>query len=388
MHVLNIPGVYKTRPAFDGYAGSRAPNVLFIAEAWGKDEDRLHTPLCGYSGREFFRMLFEVYNDIEPELIAKTLSLMGGDAWLYWRDQWLDRAKIGLTNTLAFRPQDNSLKNICKPRKELPKEYNVPAMTRGGYLEPQYLPELTRLYKEITTTAPTLIVALGATALWALKDEFNIGSVRGTVTEAIHPSQRKMISTYHPQAVCYNWSLRPIVTADLMKVRRESKSSAIVRPKRRVIVNPNLSDIDEWFSRPAIIHAVDIETKNKQIEMIGFARQRDDIIVIPFIDFKSPGRSYWRDPMEEMAAWEIIEKKSLANPSIKKLFQNGIFDLSYILPLGIKVINASEDTMLLHHSLHPEMQKGLGFMGSYLTDEPAWKLMRLKSDTQENKRDE
>jgi hypothetical protein len=43
--------------------------------------------------------------------------------------------------------------------------------------------------------------------------------------------------------------------------------------------------------------------------------------------------------------------------------------------------------MLLHHSLFPEMLKGLGFLGSIYTNEQSWKLMsRPKADTE--KRDE
>lgn len=388
MNELNLPPIYKTRPLFDGYAGHRAPSVLFIAEAWGADEERLQAPLVGSSGKEFFRMLFEVWNDIEPELITKCISLMGGDAWVYHRDQWLQSAKIGLTNTLAFRPQGNNLKTLCKTKKEMPKDYSRSAMIRGGYLEPQYLPELDRLCQEITTVNPTMIVALGNTALWALRDELNIGSVRGTITTTLFPREYKCLATYHPQAVQYNWPLRPIVIADLMKVKRESRTREIKRPKRNIIINPTLGDLERWFSKRSLYHAVDIETKNRQIEMIGFARSRDDAIVIPFIDYKSPNRSYWRDLMEEIAAWEIIENRSLNNNNIKKIFQNGLFDLQYILPMGIKVRNASEDTMLLSHSIFPEMPKGLGFLGSVFSNEPAWKLMRLKSDTEENKRDE
>jgi len=64
-----------------------------------------------------------------------------------------------------------------------------------------------------------------------------------------------------------------------------------------------------------------------------------------------------------------------------------MYDLQYILPLGIAARANLEDTMLLHHSHYPEMKKGLGFLGSIYTSEPAWKLMRtMKADTE--KRDE
>jgi hypothetical protein len=37
--------------------------------------------------------------------------------------------------------------------------------------------------------------------------------------------------------------------------------------------------------------------------------------------------------------------------------------------------------MLLHHSMQPELEKGLGFLGSVYTDEPSWKFMRTDHST-------
>ena len=55
---------------------------------------------------------------------------------------------------------------------------------------------------------------------------------------------------------------------------------------------------------------------------------------------------------------------------------------------GYAVRNAAEDTMLLHHAIHPEMRKGLGFLGSLYTSEPAWKLMRHRGKDDQAKSDE
>jgi hypothetical protein len=44
-------------------------------------------------------------------------------------------------------------------------------------------------------------------------------------------------------------------------------------------------------------------------------------------------------------------------------------------------VNATDDTMLLHHSLQPESLKGLGFLGSLYCDEGPWKHMRAKHET-------
>jgi hypothetical protein len=48
---------------------------------------------------------------------------------------------------------------------------------------------------------------------------------------------------------------------------------------------------------------------------------------------------------------------------------------------GITVPFAQDDTMLAHHALQPEMEKGLGFLGSIYSDEASWKFMRKEKDT-------
>jgi len=77
----------------------------------------------------------------------------------------------------------------------------------------------------------------------------------------------------------------------------------------------------------------------------------------------------------------------LEDQSIPKLFQNGLYDIPFILrTTGIAVQGAAHDTMLLHHALQPESLKGLGFLGSIYTDHGPWKVERKGTDT--IKRDE
>ena len=57
--------------------------------------------------------------------------------------------------------------------------------------------------------------------------------------------------------------------------------------------------------------------------------------------------------------------------------QNFLYDINHLWAnYGITVPHATNDTMLLHHALQPEMQKGLGFLGSLYTNEASWKFMR------------
>jgi hypothetical protein len=100
-------------------------------------------------------------------------------------------------------------------------------------------------------------------------------------------------------------------------------------------------------------------------------------MVIPFWVRQPQSSSYWNTKEEELRAWSCVS--ALLESAIPKLFQNGLYDVQYLMPMGIKVNNFIEDSMLLHHSIFPELQKGLGFLGSVYTSEPAWKLMRKRA---------
>lgn len=362
---------HEVAPAFFCTSGPRDAKIAVVGEAFGETEALTGLPLMGASGQEFNRML---------------------------KEAGLNRSDIFCTNVFAFRPQSNNIESLCISRAELTqlqtqgeKYAATPllqkAFRQGKYFHPQYYDEVLRLQEELSTVRPNLLICLGNTACWALLGSTRIGSIRGAITniDGGKLSGIKVLPTYHPAAILRNWAQRPIVIADLIKAAREQHFPEIRRPERYLLVNPTLDEILEWFRRPASAYSIDIETFRKQIEMISFARNPKDAIVIPFISKTSPDYSHWPDPLDELRAWNIIGAALESN--IPKIFQNGIFDISYLARMGLRINNAADDTMLLHHSLYPEMRKGLGFLGSIYTGESSWKLMRLKG-VEELKRDE
>ena len=56
--------------------------------------------------------------------------------------------------------------------------------------------------------------------------------------------------------------------------------------------------------------------------------------------------------------------------------------------MGIPTHGEVEDTMMIHHCLYPEMDKGLGFLGLLYTNQTAWKQMRPRGTKMEGKADE
>ena len=393
-------------PPFAATAGAAQPRLVIVGEAWGESESRTRKPFVGESGRELFRMLGEAMPGLEPELHRRALDMADkyGDAWVADRQDWLAAAGISMTNVLAFRPPGNKLDSLCASKKEA-GEYagSFSPIARGQYLREEYLPELDRLHHELATWQPNLVVAAGNTACWALLQATNIGSIRGAITQThgyftrgdskVLPSQGlggtgrdylKVLPTYHPAGVLRSWAWRPIVVADLMKAGRECQFPEIRRPARRVLVSPTLDEMLAWEAetrkRSPDSLSVDIETEAGQITMIGFARSPAEAMVVPFWDRSRPGYSYWPDHGAERQAWDCVER--LLQYDCQKIGQNFIYDLQYLTKYGLRPTRCTADTMLLHHSLFPEMQKGLAFLGSVYTNEISWKLWRKrKTDT-------
>lgn len=322
-------------------------SIVIVGEAWGKDEEDAQAPFVGASGR----------------LLNGMLSSMG-----------IDRRECFVTNVVNERPKPtNDVKNLCGTKAEGVAGY--PALIKGKYLLAKYQPELDRLFKEIERERPNLVLALGATAAWALLKTSGIKAIRGAPAWS-DVAQVKTLPTYHPAAIMRDWSLRPVVLADFEKASREASFPEVRRPVRSIWVEPTLADLAE-FEREHLATAkevsLDIETKGNQITCIGFAPRTDLALVVPFWTERG---SYWPTTAEEVSAWRWV-KRQCERPEVRYIGQNGLYDLGFLWRrYGVKVPGYDDDTMLLHHALQPEMEKGLGFLGSVYTDEASWKFMR------------
>lgn len=382
---LDLAMKYSPLPPFAAWSGPRDAKLVIVGEAWGRHEAEMRKPFVGESGKLLFEILGEAFGEA-PELHREIVGLFRYDnAWTHQREEWLEAAGIAFTNVLNIQPYNNKIPELCVKKAELPSGYSLPAIEKSLYLDPQYLPELERLWVELSECKPNLIVAAGSKASWALLHDTRISSIRGAITQSIHG--QKVLPTYHPAALLRQWAWRPIVVADMMKAQRERKFAEIRRPSRQIIYSPTIQQVLDWTAETLEMKplrlASDTETAKGQITMISFARSRSEGIVIPFWDQAKPGWSYWTEPGDELAAWDCAEKLLTSLPIV---WQNGLYDLQYITPMAI-ASRADDDLMLLHHSLLPEVQKGLGFLGSIYTSEPAWKLMR-KTKTDTTKRDE
>ena len=350
--------------------------IILVGEAYGAREDMFQHALVGASGAELARMLHQA--ELGPEPAEHPSELMMISYWKKMREQY----DIDITNVFNVRPAENKIELFFTNAKE--GVTDIPPLKPGKYVKPEMLCHVHALWQFLLDAKPNLVVAMGNTASWALLGQGGIGAIRGTVKISSR-LDLKILPTYHPAAVLRQWNLRTIVMSDLEKAREEAKFAHVERIKRWVTVEPTLDEIREWLTRDAEYYAVDIETAmSSQISMIGFARSPWDAIVVPFLDKNKPDWNFWPTVREEILAWDLVDK--LLRKQVPKVFQNGIFDLSYLLRAGLRPTMCQDDSMLLHHALYPEMLKGLGFLGSIYSSELSWKQMRTKGDNL--KRDE
>jgi uracil-DNA glycosylase len=359
--------------------------IVIVGEARGEYEERIQSSFVGPSGIELLRMLSE----------AKVITLTSVDRDYindYYRrgrpesidSIWRLHPELYRTNVFAIHPPANRLEWFCGPKNEGIASY--PALLPSRYVRKEFEFELDRLADEILMLDPNLIIGLGNTALWALCGRTGISKLRGTTQLTTHcVSGYKLLPTYHPAAVLRQWELRPTTIIDLAKAAREATFPDIRRPACEIWIEPTLEDINEFKAKyidtGCDILSVDIETTGSRITCIGLAPKPSLAIVIPFDDERAKGGSYWPTREAESAAWKLI-RDVLVNGAIRKLFQNGVYDVGFLLrAYGIKVMNAAEDTMLLSHALQPEALKGLGYLGSLYTDFGAWKVDHKNSQT-------
>ena len=347
--------------------------IAIVGEAWGEDEAAWKLPFVGPSGKQLDSIL---------------------------EDAGILRKDCFLTNVFNFRPADaaklvtsnpNDLSHVCGSKGDPDVAPGLQPLIPGKYLKREYAGEIDRLCAELTECRPNVAILLGNTACWALLERQAVSKIRGTACLSSRLPWLKCIPTYHPAAVLRQYDLRHVTVMDFIKSKRERDFPDLRRPVRYVHVAETLDDIrgfKQSYLDGARRVAFDVETDRRaQITCICFAASIDRVLVIPFVDQRQPKGNYWSSLEDELCAWDIVAA-ILAGPA-EKVGQNGMYDMTYAWQqYGMPVHNYAHDTMLLHHALQPESDKGLGFLGSVYTNEASWKADRPRGSDPTIKKDD
>jgi len=351
-------------------------DIVFVGEAWGEHESLHQHPFVGPAGQELMRMLAEAgypcqrlsYNSIS----ANTMVL-----------NW-ESFPYPLLNVFNERPEENNVEVFYGGRHD-DVDYSLPSRKFGSsikYVLSSKAHHIHTLYTSLQDLQPNVIVALGATAVWALKLGSSINKVRGFIHETPFG---KVLPTYHPAAVLRKWNLRITTILDLVKAKKESLLHEVKLVEREIWTEPTIDDLWLWwrtYGQHAEMLSFDIETlRQQQISEVGFASDPTHALHIPFCieTYKGKQKVYeqwWPDAKTETEAWKFV--KYVCESDIPKLGQNCIqYDTFWLArELGIVVRNIQDDTMTMAHAWMPEFSKKLYDLGAAFLDERSWKGIR------------
>lgn len=327
--------------------------LMIVGEFWGEREEQTGEPFTGPAGSVLHGLL---------------------------RQAGIDKRECYFTNVFNFRPRGNRLDSLFTSKDNAVPFYRPVAP--GKYIHKDYLPELERLSAEIDRIKPNLILALGNAALWAVCKKSGIKRYRGSPLLSYDDSF-KVLPSWNPSSILRQWELRPIVLADLTKARKEMQFAELRRPSHLIYMEPDLNDISDFYHeylKDEPFLSCDTETKAETITEVGYSTSSGDrCLVIPFWDREREDGNYWRTANKERKAWEWVRR---INKEKILIGQNFSYDMQYFWrTVKIPCLKFGGDTMLQHHSLQPELQKGLGFLASIYTNEPSWKFMRTDHST-------
>jgi len=325
--------------------GDPTANICLIGEAPGAEEVRAGKPFVGAAGR----------------VLAQCMHTAG-----------IIRSDCYITNVVKERPTKNNI---------------TPYFGKKGFTE-KGLRCRDQLIEELEETKCNVYVTLGATATMALIGRQDVTKCRGYIFESDILGGRKVIPIIHPAAALRGqYIFRHYISHDLHKAKRQSEFPEIRWPKMELTVDLSFEATIELLTR--ILHksfapvSFDIEVAQHEVSCISFTDDVSYAVSIPTDD-------RWTE-WEELQIWRAIAA-ILESPKIKKVGQNLIFDMQFLLIRnGIQTINylhysdggkgrcLIEDTMIGHSLIYPEFQKSLGFLASIYTDAPYWKdMVRFK----------
>ena len=308
--------------------------IMIVGEAPGKAEDESGKPFQGLAGQ--------------------TLNNLLGQAGIA-------RYQCLVTNVARERPPANKISFFFEDKKcTIPKA--------------KLIEWISELKSEIELYKPNIIIALGSIALWALTGEKKISDFRGYVLPCTLVPGRKVLATYHPQAVNYEWKLYFQTVLDLRKALRHSESSAMPESKQLLYPNVSARQFIEYMEM-LIEHpeydklSVDVETiqPGSHIEELGLSHDPNFGMSI----FILKGRAPALPEKDELMLWQtfarLIEKKKI-------VMQNGAYDTGVLWHNNhILVEDIWMDTLIAAHICWPELPRDLGFLGSICLDVKPWK---------------
>lgn len=349
---------------FYGTSGPRSAEIAIVGEAWGSEEERLHRPFVGESGRELDKMLAEA---------------------------GITREECFCTNLVSARPPRNEFTQFLFPTKEA--KASKQELVNGLALRPIAQEGLDKLARQLAIVRPSLIIACGNYPFWAFSSNAKISNSgkpsgykvpagittwRGSqlVCDRIARNTR-LLPIIHPAAIVRQWYLRAITVHDLRVRGGLARKGSWAKPVYNAIAPPLFHQATSWLLRT--LHAleatpteimVDLETdRYRVIACIGLARSRLEALCIPFIRPTSGGGTTpWWTFTQEVELVKLL-RAVLNHPNAILVGQNFAYDIQYLGKWWNIRRRLGGDTMINQHVMFPGTPKTLGYLASLYADD-------------------
>lgn len=360
-NLLEALGTLPARPSvipndlWYGTSGPRNARIAIVGEAWGEMEEIKKQPFVGQSGEELTRMLAEA---------------------------GINRAECFITNCVPARPKDNDISEFFygKPTRKNSHNYST---YRRLYPNDLLRTGLERLYTQLDSVRPDLIIACGNTALWALSSDARISQgvpsgisdFRGSMLftdDSLPFPKTKLLPILHPAAILRAWYNRQITVHDL-KVRTKLALANDYQPRTVPLIewNPSFervigfleSQLHRCESGRETWLSCDIETRRQIITCLGLGDSSRSAMVIPFVRMEKEGfLSHWTQRQEMDIT--VLLTKLLSHKNARLIGQNFMYDMTYLHRFYSITPNLAWDTMGFQHLLLPGTPKDLGYLSS------------------------
>lgn len=323
-------------------SGPTNARLVLVSEAPGYEEERENSYLAGAAGNELNRMMHEA-------------DLMRSEAFT--------------TSVCRVRPPGNKVTEYIAGSKKEITQFHVPF--RNKFILPTLKEGIDLVFKELELLQPTVIVALGNVALWALTGAWAIGKWRGSLLEITLASGKvvRVIPTYNPVTVLRQWSDRYIMVQDLRRVKLELEGKGPPKPSWRFILRPSFRTVvdkltelrDLMDSGAELTLDFDLETRSGHIACAGIAWSQLDALCIPFMCVERK-EGYWPAEEEAIIIWLLYQVLKHRNARVRG--QNLLYDFQYTYRHWFFIPTLGRDIMLSHHVAFAGLAKALYFQAS------------------------
>lgn len=337
------PALVKSRTTIVNPAGNLVgPDILFVGEGPGRQEDEQERPFVGVAGH----------------VLASLVHLAD-----------VPKSAIALDNAVRCRPPGNRTPYVVEMANC--KEF---------------------LLADIEAIQPKVIVALGAAALGTLYKKVPIASVLGqTLTQP--DTGLPLIPTYHPAFLLRdNWSMCGLVAEHIRKAYRLATGQIPPHREGNYFVTRALEELKAVarYLAQAPLLAFDTETTGldwatDELLCVQFSGAPGEGFTVPILQNAAPpGQKGLLAPYWAMAEFNDVLDilQELLGSTTPKMAQNGVFDLRFLersnaepivqaaTAFGFEVRNVEQDTMIASRTANENVPANLTTLTAMRSDIP------------------